>query len=303
MPDPARRTIGRAFEDLPLARARPSMKTAYVVLGMHRSGTSSVAGALTLLGAAAPRTLMQAAADNPTGFWESEKITEFNDEVLHAAGSSWLDWGALDPAVFSGEHAEHFHSASRWLIRTEFRGAETIVLKDPRICRAYPFWREALLDSGYAPMVVSPLRPPIEVAESLFARNGTPRSLGMRLWLKHVLDAELATRDQPRHLMLWTDFLSDWRGQFEMMANRLCVPPLPVDDRGAAVDAFLDRDLHRQKARLASEPAYALVERAYAALSAVAIDGESTSSRKALDSVRSEFAQLMKLFYDSPCRL
>ena len=98
------------------------MKTAYVVLGMHRSGTSSVAGALTLLGAAAPRTLMQAAADNPTGFWESEKITEFNDEVLHAAGSSWLDWGALDPAVFSGEHAEHFHSASRWLIRRNFVG-------------------------------------------------------------------------------------------------------------------------------------------------------------------------------------
>ncbi len=278
------------------------MKTAYVVLGMHRSGTSSVAGALALLGVAAPRTLMQAAADNPTGFWESEKIAEFNDEILHAAGSSWLDWGALDPAVFSGPHAEHFHSASRWLIRSEFRGAQSIVLKDPRICRAYPFWRDALLDSGYQPMVVSPLRHPLEVAESLFARNGTPRSLGMRLWLKHVLDAELATRGQPRHLMLWADFLADWRFQIEVMTARLGSPPLPVVDCGASVDGFLDRDLHRQKPIVEPDPAYDLVERAYAALGSIAIEGETPSAHRALDMVRSDFTRLMKLFYDGPSR-
>ena len=76
-------------------------RTAYVVLGMHRSGTSSVAGTLALLGAAAPRTLMGPAQDNPKGFWESQVVTAFNDRLLAAAGSAWDDWRALDATVLA----------------------------------------------------------------------------------------------------------------------------------------------------------------------------------------------------------
>lgn len=66
-------------------------KTAYVVLGMHRSGTSSVAGALSHLGAAPPASLMPPKADNPSGFWESERISDFNEEILNSIGTTWLD--------------------------------------------------------------------------------------------------------------------------------------------------------------------------------------------------------------------
>lgn len=67
-------------------------KTALVVLGMHRSGTSSVAGALALLGAAPPRTLMEPGEDNPRGFWESLVLMEVNDSLLAAGASNWRDW-------------------------------------------------------------------------------------------------------------------------------------------------------------------------------------------------------------------
>ena len=50
------------------------MRQAVLILGMHRSGTSAIAGVSHLLGAAAPATMMEPAADNPTGFWESETI-------------------------------------------------------------------------------------------------------------------------------------------------------------------------------------------------------------------------------------
>ena len=71
-------------------------RTALVILGMHRSGTSSVAGALSLLGAAAPKTLLEPAPDNPKGFWESREIVQFNDRVLQAGQSWWNDWRDFD---------------------------------------------------------------------------------------------------------------------------------------------------------------------------------------------------------------
>ncbi|WGM32292.1 hypothetical protein [Brevundimonas sp. NIBR11] len=280
------------------------MKTAYVVLGMHRSGTSSVAGTLSLLGASAPRNLMGPKPDNPSGFWESEKIAEFNDEIFHAAGSSWLDWGPLDPAVFEGPHGAHIHGAARWLLGSEFRGAETIVLKDPRICRLYPFWRSALEDQGYRPLVISPIRSPDEVAASLFFRDRIRRPLALKLWLHHVLEAERTSRGQARHFMIWPDFIADWRGQVARMAETFERPSLIASIDGAAVDAFLNPDLHRQKLNAetdaASEYTPDLIPRAYAALSDLAIEGESAKSHKALDRVRDDLREAMRFFYDGP---
>jgi hypothetical protein len=74
-----------------------STRTAVLVLGMHRSGTSSVAGALVRLGGAAPVNLMQPhEEDNPRGYWESTVLTSLNDEILAAGGSSWRDWRQFD---------------------------------------------------------------------------------------------------------------------------------------------------------------------------------------------------------------
>ena len=48
-----------------------STRTAVLVLGMHRSGTSSLAGTLVKLGGTAPLNLVPADPDNTRGFWES----------------------------------------------------------------------------------------------------------------------------------------------------------------------------------------------------------------------------------------
>ena len=61
-----------------------SLKSAVLVLGMHRSGTSSVAGALMALGGSAPLHLMPPQEDNERGFWESAVLTALNDEILAA---------------------------------------------------------------------------------------------------------------------------------------------------------------------------------------------------------------------------
>ena len=65
----------------------PESRPVYVVLGMHRSGTSATT--LLLSGASAnglPRDLRPADAYNERGYFESQKITMLNTARLNASG-------------------------------------------------------------------------------------------------------------------------------------------------------------------------------------------------------------------------
>lgn len=200
------------------------MKTAFVVLGMHRSGTSSLAGFLALLGATPPRTLMAAKPENPKGFWESERLMEYNDYILQLAGSAWNDHAPLNTTTLEGEQGQLLVNKGRNSLRLEFEGAETIVLKDPRICRFYPFWREILIAEGYTPFPIIPVRAPAEVAASLHGRNGLTIEHGLALWRRHVEDAELSTRNEPRHIVMWNDLLSNWQSTLSQIETSLGRP-------------------------------------------------------------------------------
>ncbi|QIB66325.1 hypothetical protein [Kineobactrum salinum] len=63
-----------------------------VILGMHRSGTSMVAGELVAAGlyAGAAEELLDAQEDNPVGFWERQDVVALNDQMLETAGGSWF---------------------------------------------------------------------------------------------------------------------------------------------------------------------------------------------------------------------
>lgn len=263
---------------------------------MHRSGTSSVTGALARLGAASPRTLMAPAEDNPRGFWESPIVAAFNDRVLAAGGSAWNDWRAFDPPW--GDRREAAVAEGVALLNAEFGGAASIVLKDPRICRLFPLWEEILERAGYRALVISPLRDPAEAAASLSTRNGLSTEAGLRLWLRHVLEAEAASRGGPRAFLTWTDFLADWRGTLARAGERLGVSLAATPEAAAAVDAFLTQDLRRQRA--AQPLAHPPVRRAWQALTHLARHGEEPAIHAELDALRAEFDAACALFADMP---
>lgn len=270
------------------------MKTAFVVLGMHRSGTSSVAGTLTLLGAAAPTTLMAPAADNPRGFWESSVVMGLNDALLAEAGGTWSDWRRLARPPAPDSVGDRILDT----LNGEFGEATTIVLKDPRICRLFGPWHSALAQAGYRTLIVSPLRPPSEVAASLQARNPLSRDHALRLWLRHVLEAEAASRGLPRHFMAWSSFMTDWRAQVALMNDRLQCAVAPADgDGGDRIDAFLTQDLYRQRNEA---PTPALISRTWSALTDLARHGEHPDLAARLDTLRHAFDEAGELFQDAP---
>lgn len=270
-------------------------KTALIVLGMHRSGTSSVAGALVLAGAAAPKRLMPAADDNPKGFWESSAVADFNDRLLALEGSNWRDWRAVPGRSILADAGLHADAAA--LMREEFGDAPAIVLKDPRICRLFPFWRQALAEAGYELLVVSPFRAPSEVAASLVSRNAMGRSHALRLWMRHVLDAERASRGLPRRFVMWPDFLTRWRADFAEI-SRMSSAPLDIGDAvSAQIDAFLSSDLRRQSD---TSPIPASIAQAHGCLVQLARHSEHPDLHRALDELRLAFDQACLAFEDAP---
>ncbi len=65
------------------------MNKTIVVLGMHRSGTSLVAGVLHHLGVNMGKEMLGGDRFNPFGHFENKKIIKLNEEILKEAGGSW----------------------------------------------------------------------------------------------------------------------------------------------------------------------------------------------------------------------
>ena len=280
------------------ARVAPAAsRSAIVILGMHRSGTSALTRLVSLLGADLPKDLMPPVpGNNATGFWESLAICDVNDWLLEAAGSAWDDWRRLDierlPARIQQEAATRALGALRW----QFFDADTFVLKDPRICRLLPFWQDVLSMFGAQPRYLLPLRNPLEVAASLRQRDGMPKAAAMLLWLRHVLDAELHSRGHARAVITYAALLDkptevlvsagarlgdDWRSAVD------CARP--------AIDAFLARE-HRHFAvddsTLGDDPEIGgWVRETYELLLMLQGDSESAAILDRLDSLRRAFDQ------------
>jgi hypothetical protein len=221
-----------------------SKRQAVLVLGMHRSGTSALAGVIGRLGAGLPKNQVKATPFNQRGYGESKTINQFNDGLLASTGSDWRDFEQFDPHWMASPFAPSYAQAARRLIEAEFGDAPVIVLKDPRICRIVPFWLEQLAALEFDTYAVLSVRNPLEVAASLERRDGVPLRIALLLWLRHVLDAEATTRRLPRAWVKYDELLSDWRGVVDRLGRKLDLTWL--NEKSAAqqeVDDFLSADL------------------------------------------------------------
>lgn len=269
-------------------------RTAVLVVGMHRSGTSAVTRVLNLLGCDLPKTLMAPGPTNESGHWESDAFYDLNNRILESAGSYWHDWLELNPGWFQSPKADEFRDEALATLKAEFGSSRLFVFKDPRICRLVPFWLDVLAQAGVRPLVLSPVRNPLEVAASLQNRSGFDPSLGHLLWLRHVLDAEFASRGASRFFTGYDRVLSNWGRVAEDAQNALGIKWPRLSDRTAAeIDYFLsDRHRHHSESRerVVDNPALSSWLRdSFRVLSNWAQSGEKPQDHATLDRIRQEF--------------
>src|SRR5664279_2382426 len=219
-------------------------RNGYLVLGMHRSGTSATTAIVSMLGVSLPRNLMSPHESNERGFFESTSIKSFNEELLLAAGTSWNDWRPFKSQWYETEIAADFRGRAGELLDAEFPVATPIVLKDPRICRIAPFWFSVFQQKQIRPYALIPFRSPLEVALSLRKLYGSSLNTGLLMWLRHNLDAEFFSRSYSRAFIHWPDLNENWKGTIAIAAERLGQPwPHFSNSAIADVDAFLSNRL------------------------------------------------------------
>ena len=164
---------------------------------------------------------MEGDSHNEGGYWESPKVADLNDAILASAGSSWDDWEKLDPAWYESSVAEGFYNQALAILGDQFGESPLFVLKDPRICRMLPFWKEALERFGASVRVVVPVRNPMEVAASLKKRDAIDTPFAILIWLRNVLAVEADSRDLRRTFVDYDGLLQNVQASGDRLAAKL----------------------------------------------------------------------------------
>jgi len=222
-------------------------RAAILVLGMHRSGTSALTWLLGRLGAALPSDAIAASGDNARGYWESQALVKADDQLLRVLRSSWFDPRPLDFSRLSADGLRSRKNRIREAIESGWGDARLLAIKDPRQCRCVPVIADVLGEMGIEARALLMLRSPAEIARSIASRDGTTAAYAHLLWLRHMIDAERATRGMMRAVVDYDGMLGDWRGMVGRIAPLAGREGWQPDERQAAeIDAFLDPGLRHQ---------------------------------------------------------
>jgi hypothetical protein len=240
-----------------------------------------------------------AAGNNEKGFFESQALYEFHEGVLGEAGSAWDDLLPMPDSYFSSPLGLARRDQLTELLTRDYAARPLTAVKDPRICRLMPLWREAAAAAGLETMAVLPLRNPLEVAGSLQKRDGFAPAKSLLVWLRHVLSAERESRDMRRVFTTYDGLLGDWPRTVAAVSEALgfAFPREPAR-MADEITAFLEGELrHNVSPPDLSDRQDVLPEirEAWAALNRLVLGGDA-ASQAALDGIEARFSEASRLF-------
>ncbi len=206
------------------AARRPRVIT---ILGMHRSGTSALAGSLAAAGLELGEVRTEGGDSNAKGHHEPGELISLHEDVLITSGGAWH----LPPTEVT------------WTPRQRARRDEFIAAragsplwgwKEPRTLLVIGGWLEAIPDLE----LVGTFRHPAVVARSLQRRHGSERiDMWFDLWLAY--DARLLALVEERRLPLIDfDLPPDaYRARLGALVHELRLP------RPGAAETFFEGEL------------------------------------------------------------
>ncbi|MGH2724178.1 MAG: sulfotransferase family protein [Actinomycetota bacterium] len=211
------------------------------ILGMHRSGTSLAAGILRLMGwhLGPEDKLMGPKRDNPRGFWEYRPFTDLNDEILEAFGGTWDLPPAFPPRWERDRRLDDVRDRARAALEADFGTATRWAWKDPRTSLTLPFWRRLLGPMRYVLCV----RSPVDVGESLAARDDMAFEDGVALWRTYVTSALRHTTGGPRSVVFFEDLVEAWPAEVGHLRWFVGERGALTEEVAARIDEFVAGEL------------------------------------------------------------
>ena len=227
---------------------RTSRPTLFV-LGMHRSGTSAITGALRHcdVWVGEETELTDANVENPLGFWERRDVRDLCDQMLHSAGADWWKIANFDPkAIPRAALADQRRNFEK--IVSELDKYQAWVIKEPRLCLLLPVLRH-YIDS---PVCIHIYRNPLDVARSLQTRNGFSISAGLALWEVYNLHALKASEGLPRISLSYESLMQHPVETLNALVKELegLGGEHPIKPDSDLIERFIDLDLYHQRATM-----------------------------------------------------
>ena len=196
-----------------------------LILGMHRGGTSALAGGVAALGAGFGERLMQAVPDqNAKGFWEDLDVVSTDDRVLLALGRTWDSIEPIAPDEWKQPELERLADEALELLKQRLDEHRVWAVKDPRASRLLPFWQPLIERAGAVASYVIALRNPLSVARSLAARDGFAAEKSHLLWMGHMLAAMDDSAGAARVVVDYDRLLHAPAHELERVARALRIP-------------------------------------------------------------------------------
>ncbi|WP_232678916.1 sulfotransferase family protein [Nocardioides sp. R-C-SC26] len=281
-----------------------------IVAGAGRSGTSTAAGSLAMLGLHVPQPEVPADETNPRGFYESQWVVDFHKELLNR-----------DPVVRTLDaRPEAIELAGRRLGAADSTAIETwlgdqlaehpqVVVKDPRVLWFHDLWRQAALAGGAEVVFLTMLRHPVEVAKSRDTHY-TPTDRGESFrrqrwttniagWCNAAFVTEEVTRQDRRAFLRYPDLLADWRSALAPVVGHLGLEiGADLTDASAhhAVDDFIEPTLRRSETSWddvdVPDTLRAVAEGVWEQVNALADDPEDRAAVAALATLRTDYGRL-----------
>mmetsp|Transcript_8561 Transcript_8561/g.14221 ORF Transcript_8561/g.14221 Transcript_8561/m.14221 type:complete len:478 (+) Transcript_8561:104-1537(+) len=233
-----------------------------IVLGMHRSGTSMLAGLLVNgIGYNVGGPLIGAAFDNAKGFFERIDVVLQNDEFMQSQRIWWAD----GVKQYDGEqvYQDYKKGSQRITFQQGERALQFLndpnhapwLQKDPRMCITLQTWLH-LLDKK--PAVVFTYRNPLEVAMSLEKREKNfPLEHGLRLWIiynmRAIQNSQGLCRVRSSNDKVLANPLQEVQRIADELTNTCHMLPGSTRISQEQVDKFIDPELQHNKKQLALE--------------------------------------------------
>ena len=233
----------------------PGKRTGFMVLGMHRSGTSMLSGLMvTGLGYKPGGPLIGGAFDNEKGFFERIDVVYQNDEFMNKQNVWWsanvVNYNPDTALRMMKDGRVKFDNGKKALQFFSNPEKAPWLQKDPRMCITLKTWLP-LLDAE--PAIVFTYRHPLEVANSLKHREqGFTIEHGLRLWLHYNKAALTNSQGLCRVLSSNEAILENPLHEVQRIANELTTKcGVPAPPKGTLqqedVDRFVDPNLQHNK--------------------------------------------------------
>ena len=150
-----------------------------------------------------------------------------------------LDWHAIGLQALAPERLRHRKNrnipySERRIRRAAHRveGPADLPVRPPLYCRPGR--------AGIRNQVVHVTRNPLEVGASLEKRNRITTLFANLIWMRHVLDAEAASRGRPRVFVSYEALLKDWRSTINKVKVGIALD-LSIDpEKAASINSLLN---------------------------------------------------------------